>query len=181
MKRCTNRCTNHRFSATAVLIALAMAALILTAGCTSTANPPNPSGSAGVASDSQGTDTASAASMTAEPVSPDTIKATWVSTGKVNKFDGNGYSIEYSFVGDGRGILIFYENGDKYLFEEPFGWEYLGIDNATNAQRYKIEYFSKLNGITEEVSLLPDGKTLTDSSGFRYAMSKLSQAFAKEF
>ena len=174
MKRCINSCTNHRFSATAVLVALAMAALILTAGCTSTANPPNPS-------DSQGTDTASAASLTAEPVSPDTIKATWVSTGKVNKFDGNGYSIEYSFVGDGRGILIFYENGDKYLFEEPFGWEYIGADNATNAQRYKIEYFSKLNGITEELSLLPDGKTLTDSSGFKYAMSKLSQAFAKEF
>jgi len=181
MKRCTNRCTNRKFSATAVLVALAMAALILTAGCTSTANPPNPLGSAGVASDSQGTDTASAASLIAEPVSPDTIKATWVSTGKVNKFDGNGYSIEYSFVGDGRGILIFYENGDKYLFEEPFGWEYLGADNATNAQRYKIEYFSKLNGITEELTLLPDGKTLTDSSGFRYAMSKLSQAFAKEF
>ncbi len=180
MKRCTNRCTNHRFSATAVLIALAMTALILTAGCTSTANPPDPSGS-GITSDSQGTDTASASSMTAEPVSPDTIKATWVSTGKVNKFDGNGYSIEYSFVGDGRGILIFYENGDKYLFEEPFGWEHIGTDNATNAQRYKIEYFSKLNGITEELSLLPDGKTLTDSSGFRYAMSKLSQAFAKEF
>ena len=169
------RCTNHKFSAAAVLIAIAMAALILTAGCTSTSPANNPS-----PADSQsGTNTVSATSPAAEPVSPDTIKATWVSVGKVNKFDGKDYSIEYSFVGDNRGILIFYENNDKYLFEEPFGWEYLGVDNATNAQRYKIEYFSKLNGITEEVNLLPDGKTLTDSKGFRYAMSKLSQAFAK--
>ena len=169
------RCTNQKFSAAAVLIAIAMAALILTAGCTSTSPANNPS-----PADSQsGTNTVSATSPAAEPVSPDTIKATWVSIGKVNKFDGKDYSIEYSFVGDNRGILIFYENNDKYLFEEPFGWEYLGVDNATNAQRYKIEYFSKLNGITEEVNLLPDGKTLTDSKGFRYAMSKLSQAFAK--
>ena len=169
------RCTNHKFSAAAVLIAIAMGALILTAGCTSTstANTPNPADSQG------GAVTVSATSPAAEPVSSDTIKATWVSIGKVNKFDGKDYSIEYSFVGDNRGILIFYENNDKYLFEEPFGWEYLGVDNATNAQRYKIEYFSKLNGITEEVNLLPDGKTLTDSKGFRYAMSKLSQAFAK--
>ena len=169
------RCKNHKISVTAVLVAVAFAALILTAGCTSTspANTPSPAVSQG------GAVTVSATSPAAEPVSPDTIKATWVSIGKVNKFDGKDYSIEYSFVGDNRGILIFYENNDKYLFEEPFGWEYIGVDNATNAQRYKIEYFSKLNGITEEVNLLPDGKTLTDSKGFRYAMSKLSQAFAK--
>ena len=169
------RCKNSKISVTAVLVAVAFAALLLTAGCTSTspANNPSPAVSQG------GAVTVSATSPTAEPVSSDTIKATWVSIGKVNKFDGKDYSIEYSFVGDNRGILIFYENNDKYLFEEPFGWEYLGVDNATNAQRYKIEYFSKLNGITEEVNLLPDGKTLTDSKGFRYAMSKLSQAFAK--
>ena len=169
------RCKNSKISAAAILIAIAITALILTAGCTSTSPANNP----GPADSQSGTNTVSATSPAAEPVSPDTIKATWVSVGKVNKFDGKDYSIEYSFVGDNRGILIFYENNDKYLFEEPFGWEYLGVDNATNAQRYKIEYFSKLNGITEEVNLLPDGKTLTDSKGFRYAMSKLSQAFAK--
>ncbi len=174
MKKFMNTELSAGFALNFVLIALTMAAFILTAGCTSSADS---SGNTPVSpSDTAAVTTPAAAS--AEPVSPDTIKATWVSTNKASKFDNNRYSIEYSFVGDGRGILIFYDNNDKYLFEEPFGWEYAGIDNTSNAQIYKIEFFSKYNGLTDEVRLLADGKTITDSNGIMYKMSKLSQTFA---
>ena len=177
------KCMNRKFAAGIVLIAVTMAALTMTAGCTAASNSQNPQNGADITgnpSSAQDVTGGASAATPATPVSQDRIKATWVSVGKVAKFDDNRYTLEYSFVDGGRGILIFYDNGDKYLFEEPFGWEYAGADNATGAQVYRIEYFSKLNGLTDEVRLLPDGKTLTDSNGIKYAMSKLSQAFAGE-
>ena len=88
---------NTKFAAVIILIAVTMAALTLTAGCTSASNSQNPQNGADIAGNpvsSQDVTGGASAATPAVPVSQDRIKATWVSVGKVAKFDDNRYTLE---------------------------------------------------------------------------------------